>query len=191
VVWGGGFLASSNIFRGFAVRARNLPASGDVEGQAAYIQAMSDLLDNLPDTPFHNTTRGSWLPSSTIPLGLGQSRRGIIRRRPFRRLFMFALRSGSSISWSGWVCVSALSLRSFIPFGITGLMGSMNRSRRGALCLRRWMTALGIVFFRLRGRGYLVTGDKNPEDDAGHFVVDTVKLRGLRLSRMGMEDLGA
>jgi hypothetical protein len=67
------------------------------------------------------------------------------------------------------------------------------------LCLRRWMTALGIVFFRLRGRGYLVTlqwmeggwGDKNPEDDAGHFVVDTVKLRGLRLSRMGMEDLGA
>jgi hypothetical protein len=38
------------------VRALNLPASGDIEGQAAYIQAMSDLLDALPDTPFHNAT---------------------------------------------------------------------------------------------------------------------------------------
>jgi hypothetical protein len=55
VLWRG--FSSSNIFRGVrasapdntAVRALNLPASGDVEGQAAYIQAMSDLLGNLLD----------------------------------------------------------------------------------------------------------------------------------------------
>jgi hypothetical protein len=39
-----------------AARALNLPASGDVKGQATYIRAMSDLLGNLPDTPFHNAT---------------------------------------------------------------------------------------------------------------------------------------
>ena len=61
--------SSSNIFRGVrvsapdntavnaAVRALNLPASRDVKGQATYIPAMSDLLGNLPDTPFHNATR--------------------------------------------------------------------------------------------------------------------------------------
>jgi hypothetical protein len=49
--------ASDNMAVNATVRALNLPASGDIEGQAAYIQAMSDLLDALPDTPFHNATR--------------------------------------------------------------------------------------------------------------------------------------
>jgi hypothetical protein len=34
-------------------------------------------------------------------------------------------------------------------------------------------------------------GDTNPEDDAGYFVVNAAELRGLRLSRMGMGDVGA
>ena len=76
--------SSSNIFRGVrasapanaavnaAVRALNLPASGDVKGQAAYIRAMSDLLGNLPDTPYHNVTGNSLVPRCDIAWVLGQ-----------------------------------------------------------------------------------------------------------------------
>ncbi len=45
-----------NMAMNAAVKALNLPASGHVEGQAAYIQAVSNALDALPDTPYHNAT---------------------------------------------------------------------------------------------------------------------------------------
>jgi hypothetical protein len=40
-----------------AVRALGAPDSGDIKGQAAYLHAVSDALDALPRTPYHDATR--------------------------------------------------------------------------------------------------------------------------------------
>ena len=49
--------ASSGAPANAAVRALGAPDSGDIKGQAEYIQAVSDALDALPRTPYHDATR--------------------------------------------------------------------------------------------------------------------------------------